>query len=831
MRSALQKAQFRQAKKLRHQVQVYTKHASSYKFSTKQYCIAVLSEGMGETQARRFLSKLNIQPPSPTAFFKAQQKILPDLEKITNDSMKKVREYLPAGSIFGVDCSWSARRNAQHAILVFMEMKSKLIFDKVIISKNPEVSDIPFNGTSNLMENAAIEAKKHYYMSNYKFVGFIHDFDVDTAPALMPDPYLGQLVELLDPGHLKKVLENVFHKHNTENHLYQLKHHIVSRFSFICNNRTLSMEDKIKLWYTTPDWIINNQKIEKKGYLVSKGGTRRYSPEVAKAALTLFLSETEWLIRKCSVSSTNPIEAFNAEKSRFSPKHLSFQRSFKVRCLMAILKWNDPLNWYDILMDTIVKREIDKTCATILSQAREKRRKARSKSKQTNSKIMRNIKRRNARMLNRIDPKGHQYASDVKMKEIKERYTKEEKDQALPNNPRKDPYRYTALEFLPAISNINSNNCFINAVLQLLKNTNISVNFSFYSGHPLVQVMIKLNNGESISADEINQIRKNWNFPLSTCGMEDASEFYYFFMNEIFDMVKIATDRTLDALLSRTPFRSIGNAFYNSYVVVMKTSIKCPKCNNITVNRSHEFLLPISLTSNSLLTNIEDYLNSRADGLCEKCKQNVTFAITNDIEQCPNFLWLHLKRFRYDEANKKTVKNDNEISIPQRLRKEIFGEEYDLSGIVYHLGDSSSSGHYISKYVSIEHNGSIETYDDDRCYRNAAEKKLLLNHSYMILYKKRTYSLSTFKPVYVHTNLREAYEILQAAKEELKQKNAVKKIKGNDKQAKSEANTEDKLFVNFSKKIQTNTEKIRELVGKFSYLCSLHSYDASKEIT
>ena len=102
-------------------------------------------------------------------------------------------------------------------------------------------------------------------------------------------------------------------------------------------------------------------------------------------------------------------------------------------------------------------------------------------------------------MLNRIDPKGHQYASDVKMKEIKERYTKEEKDQALPNNPRKDPYRYTALEFLPAISNINSNNCFINAVLQLLKNTNISVNFSFCPDHPLTQVMIKLNNGESIS--------------------------------------------------------------------------------------------------------------------------------------------------------------------------------------------------------------------------------------------------------------------------------------------------------------------------------------------
>ena len=56
-----------------------------------------------------------------------------------------------------------------------------------------------------MMENAAVKSKKNEYLKNYKFIGFVHDFDVDTAPALQPDDGSGQLIEYLDPGHLKKL--------------------------------------------------------------------------------------------------------------------------------------------------------------------------------------------------------------------------------------------------------------------------------------------------------------------------------------------------------------------------------------------------------------------------------------------------------------------------------------------------------------------------------------------------------------------------------------------------------------------------------------------------
>ena len=58
-------------------------------------------------------------------------------------------------------------------------MRSKLIFDKVIVSKNSDVSDIDFHKSSNLMESAAVKSKVEKLTKMYKFIGFAHDFDVD----------------------------------------------------------------------------------------------------------------------------------------------------------------------------------------------------------------------------------------------------------------------------------------------------------------------------------------------------------------------------------------------------------------------------------------------------------------------------------------------------------------------------------------------------------------------------------------------------------------------------------------------------------------------------
>lgn len=172
--------------------------------------------------------------------------------------MITIRDNLEPGTIFGLDCSWSVRRNAAHPIVVFMDVRTKLIFDYVIVSRDPEVSDIEFFDTSNMMENAAVKFKKDEYLKNYKFVGFVHDFDIDTDPPFQPDDSSGQLIEYLDPGHLKKVLGNKIRYHNANNCLFKLKENIVRRFNYIVRNTKFSIEEKVKEWHNTPNWIIRN---------------------------------------------------------------------------------------------------------------------------------------------------------------------------------------------------------------------------------------------------------------------------------------------------------------------------------------------------------------------------------------------------------------------------------------------------------------------------------------------------------------------------------------------------------------------------------------------
>ena len=41
----------------------------------ERYVIATLTEGLGETQARRFLEKIDIKPPNPKTFYRAQKRI------------------------------------------------------------------------------------------------------------------------------------------------------------------------------------------------------------------------------------------------------------------------------------------------------------------------------------------------------------------------------------------------------------------------------------------------------------------------------------------------------------------------------------------------------------------------------------------------------------------------------------------------------------------------------------------------------------------------------------------------------------------------------------
>lgn len=722
-----------------------------------RYVLATLSEGLSETTSRRFLAKLNIPPPSRDEFYKYQEKLHSIVENITEETLKEVREHLPKDSIFGIDCSWSGRRNAAHAIVIFMEMRTKLIFDKVIISREEAVSDIKFNGPSNLMENAAVKAKRDFYITNYRFIGFVHDYDVDTAPILHPDSITGQLVEFLDPGHLKKTLLNIYKSHNTKHELWQLKEHITNRFLSIVRDKTTSIEEKLRLWYATPDFIIESGY--KTGYLVdnTKQKERTYDPKTARSYLLIFLHETAWLIEKCGYFDTQAIESWNSScKNKLAPKGVAYHESFKTRTLMGILKWNDPDGWFDTLNDCFVGEELCGECKEVLEKDRAKQKRERSKAQQDEFRKIRNKQRRISRLKNRISPAGHQYADDNK------------EDKRL-----HDPTRQVSCTLLPHIDNLFSNNCFINSVLQLLRFTTPERNMKLACSG-FVDIMYKLNQGMNINLEEIDSLRSTLPTSFSLKGQEDASEFYNWLMNDLHSkrrIIKCCSDPLIQKSLCRSPETNETKAFEEAYNFEMLEKHVCNSCSNtISEITTKEFCLQIPVVSGSFDINMYKALHEESVQIfCPHCHDIKECTVSRSMTKSTTFIMLQLLRFSYDAQSQSTTKIDKEVQIPRELDSKLFGKAYTLIGILYHIGSNANNGHYMVKHIN--HSGTIDTLDDSRCYCNPTEKNIIQKDAYMMLYQEK-HDWKSNAPIIstLEKDIRSAYDICGKARVEIPSK-------------------------------------------------------------
>ena len=47
------------------------------------------------------------------------------------------------------------------------------------------------------------------------------------------------------------------------------------------------------------------------------------------------------------------VESWNSIKAKMCHKHLSFQKSFRIKCIQAIEKWNVGTGWYQILEEQL----------------------------------------------------------------------------------------------------------------------------------------------------------------------------------------------------------------------------------------------------------------------------------------------------------------------------------------------------------------------------------------------------------------------------------------------------------------------------------------------
>lgn len=188
-------------------------------------------------------------------------------------------------------------------------------------------------------------------------------------------------------------------------------------------------------------------------------------------------------------------------------------------------------------------------------------------------------------------------------------------------------------------------------------------------------------------------------------------------------------------ILYKNDYSIINKFFYGK----LNNCVHCTACNN-TINRV-EIYKGIELSINecsNILECFEDYFKKETilDYKCNNCNK---IACNKQIQllSAPQYLFITLKRFKYDFNRNHFNKNVDNIIYPIyiNLNNYISGNnncKYKLIGIVNHVGNLNS-GHYYS------HNNFNENWIncDDETITLLPKKQLLDNrNAYILLYEK-----------------------------------------------------------------------------------------------
>ncbi|CAF1474305.1 unnamed protein product [Adineta steineri] len=221
---------------------------------------------------------------------------------------------------------------------------------------------------------------------------------------------------------------------------------------------------------------------------------------------------------------------------------------------------------------------------------------------------------------------------------------------------------------------------------------------------------------------------------------------------------------------------SVSSSSYTKYLysplhfifgINIQSCIKCTRCSNITTQDNYESIWSIPIVSYS---NLDEALrafcsiqNFDDEDLfdCSKCRKKMAASQSFELINSSPVIFIHLKRFVYDNKTNTTKKLNTFISYPELLDLYPFFNKnasqinqenhsfnkfyYKLYAVVVHLGDSADNGHIFS-YVCAPDNNWYKTDDESvtsinfdhvltdcnsyiLCYTKVTEETLLLSES------------------------------------------------------------------------------------------------------
>ncbi|OXB45458.1 hypothetical protein B1J92_A04477g [Nakaseomyces glabratus] len=210
------------------------------------------------------------------------------------------------------------------------------------------------------------------------------------------------------------------------------------------------------------------------------------------------------------------------------------------------------------------------------------------------------------------------------------------------------------------------------------------------------------------------EMLKRENVLFSSMMHQDAHEFLIFLLNEISDFLDKQNKNALnskiyDSSQGRRNSGTVKNFVSDIFQGTLTNRIKCLTCDNTTA-RDEPFLdFPIEVQENvdidiqEILESFhqKEMLHGPNKFYCDECCGLQEAERVVGLKQLPKTLALHLKRFKYSEQQNSNIKLFDKVSYPLDLKvsstfNPSISKNYELSGIVVHMGGGPQHGHYIS---------------------------------------------------------------------------------------------------------------------------------------
>lgn len=233
--------------------------------------------------------------------------------------------------------------------------------------------------------------------------------------------------------------------------------------------------------------------------------------------------------------------------------------------------------------------------------------------------------------------------------------------------------------------------------------------------------------------DDINCMMSEWN-------QEDAHEYFMSLMS------RLQEDSTPKGA------KLNSSIIYDMFGGNLEQVVVCGGCGNESVTQQDFYDLSVNLDEKKSEGRIslkrcitrffeEEQIQKKDGYKCDECKKTTSAKKTSRINEFPEHLVVHVKRFKF--VNDQPRKMGAPLDYPPELDLGHYSRDrkagvvpYKLIGVIAHCGRTTGSGHYIAHVR--QPNGKWATYDDDLIEPLSEKKALKEEDAYMLMYQKLT---------------------------------------------------------------------------------------------